>query len=204
MDDGVRDEHVRQVRETEDTLSPSDSCTANEGSPDGGEAITSLYEKHLRVLSNALRKRFGNGPPDPDDISQLAFQKLIERRDLPAIRNLEAFLWRTARNLVLKEKRAADIRSKRDYEIEQIFFPSAGDVFDPERVVSAREQISVLNEVLLAMPEKRRRAFVLHRVEGLTVSDTARRLGLSRTAVNKHLARAFAQIDAALKQINGE
>ena len=203
MNDALRKTGRGKIGEDAD-IRPSAACAGKDCNRcDADGAIAALYEKHGRILAGALRKRFGDGPPDPDDIAQLAFQKMIERRDLPEIRNREAFLWRTARNLVLKEKRAADIRSKRDYEIEQIFFPSQGDVFDPERVVSAKEQISALNEVLLAMPEKRRRAFMSHRVDGLTVSDVAKRLRLSRTAVNKHLARAFAQIDAALEQLNG-
>lgn len=180
------------------------SDTPQESGRVSEQTILALYEKYVNILSGALRKRFGDGPPDPDDIAQTAFQKLIERRDLPEIRNLEAFLWRTARNLVLKEKRSADIRSARDFEIEQIFFTAQGDISDPERVVSAREQIKAINDVLLAMPEKRRRAFILHRLEGLTVSDVARRMRLSRTAASKHLVRAFAQIDVALRELNGD
>lgn len=163
--------------------------------------LAGLYDRHARVVTASIRRLFGNGPPDPEDVTQLAFQKLLERDDRHSIRNPEAFLWRTARNLLLNEKRSQGVRSKYDYDVEQLFFAPGGDKSNPECVVAAREQIHVINQALLAMPEKRRRAFMLHRVEGLNVSEVARRLGLSRTAVNKHLARAFATVDSVLQTL---
>lgn len=168
------------------------------------QAITDLYTDNIARLIGALRKRFGDGPPDPSDVAQQAFQKLIERSDRPKIRNLEAFLWRTARNIMLKHKRSADVRSHRDFELEQIFFTPGGANLDPERVVSANEQLLLIQDIMKKMPLKRRSAFVLHRMDGLNVSETARRMKLSRTAVVKHLARAFADIDHALKLANDE
>ena len=53
-------------------------------------------------------------------------------------------------------------------------------------------------EALRTMPEKRRRIFILNRLEGLSYTEIARRTGIGRTAVTKHVARATADIDAAL------
>ena len=168
--------------------------------PKESENVATLYKAYSRQLSAALRKMFGDGPPDPDDIAQLAFQKIIERGDVSSIHNLKAFIWRTARNLVLKEKRAEDVRSRYDFEIEQLFFPLKGDDSTPERVLSAREQLKAINRVLRRMPEKRRRALILHRMDGLSVAAVARRLGISRTAAAKHVARGAAEIDALLAE----
>ena len=160
--------------------------------------IAELYRQTIRPLASMLRKHLGAGPPDPDDIAQLAFQKLIERPTLADIDNVEAFLWRTARNLVFKERRAQDVRARYDFEIEQLYFALRGYDPDPERVVSAKEQINLVKAMLQSMPERRRRAFVLHRIEGLTIAATARRLKISATAVGKHIARAMAEIDDVL------
>ena len=147
-----------------------------------------------------LRRVFGDGPPDPDDIAQLAFQKLLERSDLSDIRNLKGFLWQTARNLVFKSKRDQEVRTRNSLEYEQLFFPSKGDDLGPERVISAREQIKLINEALRAMPERRRRAFVLHRIDGLSIAATARQLKIGPTAAGKHISRASAQIDEVLSR----
>ena len=157
-----------------------------------------LFADYFKPLVASLGAQFGAGPPDPEDIAQHAFEKLAERSDLSDITHIKAFLWRTGRNLALKGKRSENVRTRRDYDVEQIFFPSLGDDLTPERVLCAKEQLSLVKDVLSAMPERRRRAFILHRIEGLNFSDVARRLGVSRTAAIKHVARASADIDAAL------
>lgn len=160
--------------------------------------VAALYRANAGELCAALRKNFGEGPPDPDDITQQAFEKLLRRRDLSDVNNIKAFLWRTARNLLFKEQRARKVRARHDFEIEQLYFPLEGDTLTPERVIAAKEQLGAIDEALRAMPEKRRRAFVLYRIERLAISDIARRLGIGRTAVYKHIARAAADIDKCL------
>ncbi|MEM1145652.1 MAG: sigma-70 family RNA polymerase sigma factor, partial [Pseudomonadota bacterium] len=159
------------------------AATPLEGSPDNHQddkhsadstSIAHLYTQYASNLTISLRRLFGDGPPDPDDITQMAFQKLLERDGAEDIRDPRAFLWRTAKNLVLTEKRRDVIRTKYEPDIEAKFFGGGGAILDPQRVLLAEDQLRLVNEVLHLMPEKRRRAFMLHRIEGLRVSDVAR------------------------------
>ncbi|MEM1173721.1 MAG: sigma-70 family RNA polymerase sigma factor [Pseudomonadota bacterium] len=182
---------------------------ADEGSADtSGDAptnsVANLYASHSEKITALIYTHFGNGPPDPEDITQAAFHKLMERSDLSDIRDLGAFLWMIARNLVLKEKRSMGVRSRYDYELEALYFAQRGDVLSPERVLSANEQLQLINQALRDMPERRRRVFVLNRIEGLNVSEVARRLKLSRTAANKHIVRAVEDIDRYLDVARNE
>ncbi|HBR96688.1 MAG TPA: hypothetical protein DD979_04835 [Gammaproteobacteria bacterium] len=127
----------------------------------------------------------------------------MEHRDIASIHNLKAFIWRTARNLVLKEKHTQQVRARYDFEVEQLYFPLKGDDSTPERIIKAREQLQAINELLVKMPEKRRRALVLHRIDGLSVAEVGRRLGISRTAAAKHVARASAELHAWILKNNG-
>ena len=174
-----------------------------EASADGAASgehtrIAKLYKQYSPQLSATLRKMYGDGPPDPDDIAQQAFARVMERGETNSIENLKAFVWRTARNLVFKAHRSNEVRSKYDFEIDQLFFPLKADELTPERVIVAREQLQAINDVLLKMPEKRRRAFLLHRIEGYSVSAVARRLGVSRSTADEHIARAAADINRRL------
>ncbi|MEM1103733.1 MAG: sigma-70 family RNA polymerase sigma factor, partial [Pseudomonadota bacterium] len=175
-----------------------------DGAGAGADDLAELYRDYAAPLSGLLRRAFGDGPPDPDDIAQEAFRKVIERGDLASIKNLKSFLWRTARNLVLNEKNREATRSRHDYEVEQLYFAVDGYGSTPETVISAREQVALINAALGRMPPKRRRAFVLHRVEGLTISAVGERLGVSRSAASKHISKAIADIDAALATDNEE
>ncbi|RMB08418.1 RNA polymerase sigma-70 factor (ECF subfamily) [Eilatimonas milleporae] len=168
------------------------------------DPLAVLYHEYRAELSAGIRRLFGDGPPDPDDVAQDAFHKVYERGDTASIRNLKAFLWRTARNIVLVAKRKDDIRSKLDFEVEQLFFPLKGDISTPETIIIAKEQLRAINDLLRSMPEKRRRALMLYRVEGLPLVEVARRLGISRTAVTKHISRAQMQINALFLDASGD
>ncbi|MEM9375170.1 MAG: sigma-70 family RNA polymerase sigma factor [Pseudomonadota bacterium] len=166
--------------------------------------LSELYRAHSDELRAYLTRQFGNGPPDPDDMVQQAFQKLLERGDHKSIKNLRAFLWRTARNLTLNSKRNNQNRSQYDFEIEHLYFANKGNGSSPARVLEVKEQLRIISETLINMPEKRRTAFVLHRIDGLTVSAIARRYGNTHAAIIKHIARAASDIDGALEAYASE
>lgn len=161
-------------------------------------SIEMLYARYADQLSASLRKMYGDGPPDPEDVSQQAFQKLIERGDLGSIANLRAFLWRTARNIVLAAKRSQDVRSRYDFEVEQLYFPLKDDETTPERIIVVRDQLRAISEALRNMPAKRRRVVILHRVEGMSLADIGRKLGISRQVAAKHLAKGTADINVMI------
>ena len=175
-----------------------DSCDPSAALP-GPSVLGRLYDQYAGELAGYLRKAFGDGPPDPEDIAQDAFRKLAEIDDLSDIKHPRAFLWRIARNLMVSGKRHEDIRSKYDFEIEHLFFALDGTESSPENVLQVKQQLSIIYEVLAEMPENRRLAFLLHRVDGLNLSAVGRQLGMTRTGAVKHVARAALDIKAALK-----
>ncbi|MEM7098405.1 MAG: sigma-70 family RNA polymerase sigma factor [Pseudomonadota bacterium] len=185
----------KKIQDPSSVHSRSLESASSAGVPVFDDALTNAYKDYAKELVNGIRRTFGAGPPDPEDVAQEAFHKLYERGDIDSIRNLRAFLWRTARNIVLVAKRKADVRAKYDFEIEQLFFSPAGDNSSPERIISAREQLSAINACLRNMPVRRRRAFMLYRVEGLSMEEVGRRLGLSRSGAAKHVARADHEIN---------
>ncbi|MEM6913689.1 MAG: sigma factor-like helix-turn-helix DNA-binding protein, partial [Pseudomonadota bacterium] len=65
-------------------------------------------------------------------------------------------------------------------------------------IIEAKEQLRAVNEQMLKMPEKRRRALMLHRVDGLSITEVGRRLGISRSTAAQHIARAAADLDLIL------
>ncbi|MEM8985095.1 MAG: sigma-70 family RNA polymerase sigma factor [Pseudomonadota bacterium] len=185
------DDHAESLSEDSHPHDVSDDQSAP-------SQLGSAYARYFPKLKAALLKSFGSGPPDPEDVIQQAFQNLLERKDRSDIKDVRAFLWRTARNLTLQEKRKAVVHSKYDFEIEHLFFPLGGDNSTPESILSTREELKIINQVLEQMPPRRRRAFVLHKIDGLTVSEVARRLKIARNPAQKHIAKAMRDIAVAL------
>lgn len=161
-------------------------------------AIAALYREYGEQLAAYLRKTFGEGPPDPDDVTQEAFHRLVRQESLQHVKNLRAFLWRTARNIFLSQKRNIQSQSRFDYEIEHLFFAAEGPGSTPERVLLVKEQLSILAEILQKMPERRRKAFLWNRVEELTLTEIGKRLGITRRAVARHVTQAAFELETAL------
>ncbi len=160
-----------------------------------------LYDRYWSDLCAYLRASFGKGPPEPEDIAQLAFVQIASRGNYATIDNPRAFLWRTARNIAVSEGRTRQMRQKYDPEVNQVFGHSPVDSGSPENTLIAREQIALIRDALSEMSATRRTVFLLHRLDGLSYAEISRRVGLSPTAIKNHVARAMAAIDVALMSL---
>ena len=75
-------------------------------------ALERLYAQHSAALGQALRWRFGDGPPDPDDAIQIAFEKYIELGAAARVERPRAFLFAMARNWMIDELRKMAVRQR--------------------------------------------------------------------------------------------
>lgn len=173
------------------------------GPSPGVGGLDVLYSDHLDTLVNHLRARFGNGPPDPEDVAHTAFSQLLSRGDWQSIRNPKAFLFRAAHNAAVSELRALGVRIRHADTLQQEEPEDGGSVLNPERVLGNRELLDQISAVIENLPDKQRRIFQMSRIDAMTLSDIARHEGLSRTAVRKHLARATAAVDELLSRLDG-
>lgn len=162
-----------------------------------------LYKDYLGELISGLRATYGDGPPDPDDVAQQAFANLRARRNLDDIKDPKGFVWFTARNIVMSEKRALRVRSDHAQEVHDgLFWGASCDEFDPERVFSAREELDIIMKTIADLPERRRRIFLANRVDGLTPEAAGRTCGVSRSSAVRHIALASSAIAEALTHEN--
>ncbi|MEM1139909.1 MAG: RNA polymerase sigma factor [Pseudomonadota bacterium] len=157
-----------------------------------------FYERTIAKLIADLRATYGAGPPDPEDVAQQAFLKLDQSGRFEALKSPENFVWITARNIVMSEKRALAVRQKNQVEVTDRVFHARCDDRDPERVFISKQQLGLVMAVLERMPARRRRIFLLNRVHGLTPAEIGRRLGLARTGIVRHIALATEEINKAL------
>ena len=164
------------------------------------KAFNRLYRRHFAKLVRNLRSFFGAGPPDPEEIAQQTFERLLRTADLESIDDFEAFLWRAAKNTRISEVRAVIVRTRGADAVRRLFSDEEGYLSSPERVFEAKEDLDMAFEELRRMPAQRRSAFILVRMDGLSHGEAARRLGVSRPAVSKHVARATADLYCALRR----
>ena len=166
---------------------------------ESNERVVQFYRDNVHRFVAELRSTFGSGPPDPEDVAQQAFEKLL-RHDYPSkpIRNVKAYIWLVARNIIVSDLRKQKTARQRDHDFSAHHFDDRGYLLSPERVLESREQFKRAESKLAAMPPQRRKAFMLVRFENMTQLEAARRLGISRPAVTKHIAKATKELLEAL------
>jgi RNA polymerase sigma factor (sigma-70 family) len=156
-----------------------------------------LYARHWGELCHYIKKHFGAGPPDPEDVAQEAFVKFAALDDRDVIDNPRAYLFRTAHNVFVDEHRRLVLRRANPSDTQA---QPVSDDRTPERVLVGQERLQILARSLRAMPAARRRSFLLNRLQGLSCVAIARITGYSESAVKKHIGVAIAELEAALTE----
>ena len=156
-----------------------------------------LYARHWGELCHYIKKHFGQGPPDPEDVAQDAFMRFAAIQNREAIDNPRAYLFRTAHNVLVDEHRRLALRRGNPAGIDA---RTASDDLTPERVLVGRERLQILARSLRAMPAARQRSFLLNRLQGLSCAAIARMTGYSESAVKKHIDVALKHLEAALSE----
>jgi RNA polymerase sigma factor (sigma-70 family) len=147
------------------------------------------------ALMQFLRRNWQN-ESDIADLMQEVYVRVFEsaQRQLPE--QPRHFVFTTARNLLIDRVRresVVPIDAVTDLDVLGI----AIDAPSPDRTIMAREELRKLQSALDRLPAKYRDVIVLRRVEGLNGREIAQRLGISESAVSKHIdagMRALADI----------
>lgn len=126
---------------------------------------------------------------DIDDTIQESYAVLASRPRLDDLNHPKAYLFRIAHSLVLRDARRGRIVPFEP--IEDLDAVEARDPFSPERIAIGREEMRRLAAVIQAMPVRVRDAFVLRRVHGYSQREIARRMKISESTVEKHIAKGL-------------
>lgn len=135
---------------------------------------------------------------EAEDIVQETCLKIAAMDD-SGVENPAAYLYRLGSNVMLDRARARRRATLRDDAYYQTF--SAGshgeaeaDAPSPEETTDARRRLARLMDSVRDLPPQCRRVFVMHKIEGLSHGEVAEALGLSRSAVEKHMIAALKRL----------
>jgi len=155
-----------------------------------------LYTQHRAQLLRFLRARTGDAAEAEDIVQELWLR--LRTQHVGPVANGRAYLFQMANNLVLDRVRERQRRARRDRlwtEAVQLQAPAEGEAAAPgpapEEALIEQEQQRQLAVLIAALPEGARRAFWMHKIEGCSHAEVARRLGISRSGVEKHIAVAM-------------
>lgn len=151
-------------------------------------AFIARYERPLRAF---FAKRIDR-PEDVDDLLQELLSRLWSSKGERAIENPDGYIFQAAANLLNERYRKAGTRRATldDYAFQQSF----NEEITPERILQGKDELHLLEQALAELPPRTRTVFLLHRFEGFKYREIAERIGVSVSAVEKHIASAARHI----------
>ena len=162
-----------------------------------GAAAASL-EAHIARLRRYFAKRVPVA--QIDDLIQEVFLRTRGGANDPSIEHLDRYLFTVAASILTDRARrqvarrdfAHETLRESHYQTEEI---------TPERVLIGREALERTIAAIADLPWRTRDVFVLHRFEEMTCAMIAAQLGISVSAVEKHIMRALRQLHSRLDSL---
>ncbi|MBX5476517.1 MAG: RNA polymerase sigma factor [Clostridia bacterium] len=150
-------------------------------------ALEDVYRRMLRPLYRFVYRQVGNAA-DAEDICADVFVRAVRwlRADAPAA-EVRSWLWRAARSAVNEYWRTVYRQPPlSSHELDNVVPMAFDDDASMERAAKRR-----VERLLLRLPEKQRTVLELRFLEGLSVQETAARMGISETYVKVLQHRAL-------------
>jgi RNA polymerase sigma factor (sigma-70 family) len=168
------------------------------------EALIARLDARFRgpLMVYFLRRKFLRG--EAEDLTQEVFVRMIGREDDVPPENADVYIFQIAANLLRDRARRAttrkaDSHASLDAPTELAaqgvaHHPELVEDRGPERVLLAQESLAEAMRALGELSERTRHIYILHRLEKMRHKDIAALLGLSVSAVEKHVIRAVAHL----------
>ena len=155
--------------------------------PSASEEVRALMAAYGPGLRRYFRKR---APAhEVDDLVQNVFLKMQARSAAEPVADIERYLFRIAATVLIDGHREDPLHLRRHETLHEGIEPI--DALSPERILLGAEALDRIMAVLQALPPRTSEAFILHRFEEMTYDAIARRMGISKSGVEKLIMRAL-------------
>ncbi len=142
-----------------------------------------MYRMAFSILENA---------DDAKDAVHQVFVQIWKRKPQVADDSIRGYLLAATRNQCLHTLRSRQLQRQMEDELRQDIAASESE--EREELLQQLQQVIDKN-----LTEQDRRVLSLHYDEEMTYAETASVLGISASAVNKHITRSLAKIRQTLK-----
>jgi RNA polymerase sigma-70 factor (ECF subfamily) len=154
------------------------------------EVFEALYQPLFRYIRSLVQARAA-----ARDIAQDVFVRLWDAREsLDPSQSLEAYLYRTARNLAYNHRRNRDTRREKEDDIRDQSDAQPASPPPPDVAVEGEWLEEHLRAGIADLPDRQREALILSRFEGLSHDRIADVMDISPRTVNNHIVRALKRL----------
>lgn len=158
--------------------------------------ITEYYEEYRQSVFFYICRRIENRS-DAEDLIQDAFLRLLEYRMMIRRDTLKYFLFTIVRNLLNDYLR----RYYKRQEIDRYLYDTLPvTTVEPESRMVADELRRLESRRVSALPEQRRKVYIMSRFQDKSAEDIAEELKLSRRTVENHLFISRKEVREFIRQ----
>jgi len=156
-----------------------------------------LFCRHARGIRCFLQRR-GLDPDSAAELTQETFLRVLSapisaQGDAESEDHASAYLYRVARNLGINHARRSLMTATLPLDAP-CALRAAVQEQHAETIVVHRQQLRLVAAALADMPDRQRRAFVLHRIDGWPIARIGEHIGLSSTRTWELVHDAYRQI----------
>ncbi|BBP86164.1 MULTISPECIES: RNA polymerase sigma factor [Pseudomonas] len=175
-----------------DSDAPAEPRPQTSDEPLAREDLLRVFLAQRERMEALVSRRVGCRATAADLVQDLFLR--FWRRPAAPVEDLATYLLRSAHNLAIDHMRSEGARTRNEagLALEQDEAPP------PEVALEAGHDLRHVDAALRSLPERTRHIFLLNRIHGSTYGDIARAMGLSLSAVEKHMMRALEACKASL------
>jgi RNA polymerase sigma factor (sigma-70 family) len=169
---------------------------------DGRPSLIGLYLERRADLVRFFTLRLRSAAA-AEDLVQDIYVRLSGLEPAADIQNPMAYLYRLGSNLMLDKLRGERRTAHRDgawldSQTTRVGIHEISAEPSAETTVAARQRLALLTAALTDLSPQTQRVFRMHKFEGLSHPEVAAALGISRSAVEKHMMAALKHLLARL------
>lgn len=153
-------------------------------------SVDELSRRYHAVLTRYFCRR-GIDLADAQDLVQEVFERLSRPGVRERVGRVEGYLFTIASNLAVEHIRYRQVR-RVNPAADVATSLQRDEEFPPDRLLEGRQELDLVVAALNGLPERMRNIFILARLENLTHTEIATRLGISRRLVQYEVTLATA------------
>lgn len=150
------------------------------------QAFEHLFKEHYPHMYRMAFSMVENADDAKDAVHQV-FTQMWKGKPQVAEQSVKGYLLAATRNQCLHLLRSRKLQRQMEYDLQQDMVVSENK--EREELLQQLQQVIEEN-----LTEQDRRVLSLHYEEKMTYNETAKVLGISSAAVNKHITRSLAKI----------
>ena len=158
--------------------------------------IAGLFKQYKDELISYMCRKYGRNIAEAEDLLQIMFERLCRPNVNENINR--AYLYQMANNLVIdKIRKDKGIDRTRNNFME---VTSSTQTISPEQEADSQQQLNKILQAIDDMPLEQSKCFIMHRIQNLSYTEIARRVGISESAVRKRVRKTLNDCQQALEK----